>query len=177
MSRIMTNRLLLFLFFQLVAVNMRADAFPSCGDCCSGCLPRIDARPAYFYVTGTAQFSDYSFYYGYGAGKTLLVDSVLLKAVGGRDLQLWAEHRTNGIITPRIILDKQSSNYHITIRDVIVAPNGNSAYLEISKEHFDLKTYRAGGRKKAGIFTLSLTSAFSFLVFLLLWKRRKQTAA
>lgn len=174
----MMNRLLLLICFHLVFTNLRADAFPgSCSDCCSGCMPRIDARPAYFYVTGTAQFPDYNFYYGYGAGKTILMDSILLRAAGGRDLQIWAEHKTQKIITPKIILDKYSSNYHITIRDVIVAPNGSSAYLEISKEHFDLKTYRAGGRKKAGIFTLSLTSAFSFLIFLWLWKRRKQAAA
>lgn len=174
----MINRLLLFFCLQLFAVNLRADAFPgSCSDCCSGCLPRIDARPAYFYVTGTTLFPEYNFYYGFGAGKTILLDSLLLRAAGGRDLQIWAEHKTSKLVTPKIILDKYSSNYHITITDVVVSPNGNSAYLKVSKEHFDLKNYRAAGRKKAGIFTLSFTSLISFLIFLWLWKRRKQTAA
>jgi hypothetical protein len=121
-------------------------------------------------------FPDYNFYYGYGAGKTILIDSMLLKAAGGRDLQIWAEHRTNGLVTPKIILDKRSSNYHITIRDVIVSPAGNSVYLDIKKEYFDLKNYRSKSRTKAGMFTLSLTSVFSLLIFVWLYKRRKQTA-
>ena len=170
---------LTFVFIlNLFFLQSRADAFPeSCGECFSGCSPSIDVRPAYFIVTGTTTLSDYDFYYAEGKSKTILLDSVLLKTSGSQRFRIYAENKKTGVQTRAIWFDKHDRNLHFVIESINATADGREQYIKFHTLKLDVKkTKKTQPQKTTGMITLSLTSVISFLIFLVVYNKRKRKA-